>query len=149
VAIARKITDLAELTAAAAADVLVIVDDPAGAAATKKITVENLLISTIQGKTASYTLVLSDAGQTIRFTGATASKVLTIPANSVVAFTPGTLIRVHNDGSVNMTVVITTDTLTWAEDNTTGTRTLAPGASCEIQKVAATDWKIDGSTLVT
>ena len=105
--------------------------------------------SAIQGKTASYTLVIGDAGQTIRFTGSTASKVLTIPANGSVAFTEGTLIAIHNDGTVDMTVAITTDTLTWAKNNTTGTRTLAPGATAIIQKVASTAWKIAGSALVS
>lgn len=113
------------------------------------ITGEWNIPSVIKGKTASYTLVLSDAGQTIRFTGTTASKVLTIPANGTVAFTAGTLIAIHNDGTVNMTIAITTDTLTWAKDNTTGTRTLAPGASAVIQKVASTSWKIAGSALVS
>jgi len=107
------------------------------------------VISVPRNKTASYTMVLGDAGQTVRFTGATASKVCTIPANSSVAYPIGTLICVENDGSVTMTLVITTDTLTWSADNTTGTRTLAAGASCVIHKVTSTAWKVNGSALVT
>lgn len=102
-----------------------------------------------RNKTASYTMVLGDAGQTVRFTGSTASKVCTIPANGAVAFPDGTLICVINDGSVDMTLVITTDTLTWSKDNTTGTRTLAPGADLVIHKVTSTGWKVNGSALVT
>lgn len=105
-------------------------------------------VSQIRGKTASYTLVPADAEQTIRFTGSTASKVLTIPASSTI-FPLGAMICVHNDGSVDMTIAITTDTLTWSKDNTTGTRTLAPGATAVLQNVVATSWKISGSALVT
>lgn len=100
-------------------------------------------------KTASYTLALTDSGHVIRFTGATGSKVCTIPANASVAFPIGTMIGITNDGSVTMTVAITTDTLTWGKDNTTGTRTLAAGADCVILKTTATTWKINGSALVT
>jgi len=105
--------------------------------------------SLIVAKTASYTMILTDAGQTVRFTGATASKVCTIPANSSVAYPIGTMIGITNDGSVTMTLAITTDTLTWGKDNTTGTRTLAAGADCVIHKTTATTWKINGSALVT
>jgi hypothetical protein len=106
-------------------------------------------VSEINGKTASYQLIYSDRGKTVRFTGATASKVCTIPANGTTAFPIGTMIGIENDGSVTMTIAITTDTLTWSKDNTTGTRTLAAGASCVIKKVASTSWKIAGSALVT
>ena len=105
--------------------------------------------SHVIGKTASYTGIMSDRGRTIRYTGATASKVHTIPANASVAYPIGTMIGIENDGSVTMTVAITTDTLTWSKDNTTGTRTLAAGASCVIKKTTATTWKISGSALVT
>lgn len=107
------------------------------------------MITPMVDKTASYQNVLSDGGRTVRYTGATASKVHTIPANGTVAFPIGTMIAVENDGSVSMTVAITTDTLTWSKDNTTGTRTLAAGASCVFKKVAATMWKFSGSALVT
>lgn len=107
-------------------------------------------ISKIRTKTASYVLVLADAENTIRFTGSTASKVLTIPANASVSFAEGTMICIHNDGTVDMTIAITSDELTWSKDNTTGTRTLAPGATAVIQKVSTTTaWKISGSALVT
>jgi len=105
--------------------------------------------SVARNKTASYTMVLGDAGQLVRFTGATASKVCTIPANASVAYPIGTMIGVTNDGSATMTLAITTDTLTWGKDNTTGTRTLAAGADCVILKTTATTWKINGSALVT
>ena len=105
--------------------------------------------STVNGKTANYTLALTDEGETIRMTGSTASQTITIPANASIAFPVGTLICIQNDASVSWSLAITTDTLTWAEDNTTGTRTLAAGATAVIQKVASTSWKVAGSSLVT
>lgn len=103
-----------------------------------------------RNKTVSYEMVLGDAGQTVRFTGSTASKICTIPEDSSVAYLIGTLICVINDGSVVMTLEIEgTDDLTWSKDNTTGTRTLAPGADLVIHKVIATGWKVNGSALVT
>lgn len=105
--------------------------------------------SAILGKTANYTMVIADQGQTVRFTGATAAQTFTIPANSSVAYPTGTLIGIENDGSVAISLAITTDTLTWSKDNTTGTRTLAAGASAVIHKVTTTAWKVSGSALVT
>jgi hypothetical protein len=102
-----------------------------------------------RNNTASSGIVLADAGQLVRFTGATASKVCTIPANADIAFPIGTMIGITNDGSVTMTLAITTDTMTWGKDNTTGTRTLAAGADCVILKTTATTWKVNGSALVT
>ena len=115
----------------------------------KVVTAEWSVPAIARNKTASYPLVLGDAGQVVRFTGATASKVCTIPANASVAFPIGTMIGITNDGSVTMTLAITTDTMTWGKDNTTGTRTLAAGADCVILKTTATTWKINGSALVT
>jgi len=105
--------------------------------------------SIIRGKVANYTLVLGDAGQTVRFTGSTAAQTFTIPANASVAFPIGTMIGFENDGSVSISLAITTDTLTWSKDNTTGTRTLAAGASAVIKKTTSTTWKVSGSALVT
>ncbi len=105
--------------------------------------------STIVGTATNKTLVLTEAGKTIRFTGTSAGLVLTIPANSSVAFPIGTFIGVTNANTNDITVAITTDTLRWGADNSTGTRTLAPGADAVFQKVTATEWKINGSLLVT
>jgi hypothetical protein len=115
----------------------------------KVVTAEWNVPAIARNKTASYTMVLGDAGQVVRFTGATASKVCTIPANASVAFPIGTMIGITNDGSATMTLAITTDTMTWGKDNTTGTRTLAAGADCVILKTTSTTWKVNGSALVT
>ena len=105
--------------------------------------------SEINAKTTNYTLALTDAGQTIRMTGSTAAQTITIDANGTVAMPIGTLIKITNSSSVSWTVAITTDTLTWNKDNTTGSRTLAAGAELVIHKVAATNWTCGGSALVT
>jgi hypothetical protein len=117
--------------------------------ANEVITGEYSVPSIARNKTTDYTMVLGDAGQTVRTTGSTISQTITIPANSSVAYPIGTLIAGDNDSSVNWSLAITTDTLTWSKDNTTGTRTLAPGASYVIKKVTATAWKVAGSALVT
>lgn len=118
-------------------------------AAAEVVTGQWSVPSIIQGKTTDYTMVLTDAGQTIRFTGSLTSKTFTIPANGSVAYPIGTLIGIENDGSVPISLAVTTDTLTWSKDNTTGTRTLAAGASAVIHKTTATTWKVGGSLLVT
>jgi hypothetical protein len=96
-------------------------------------------------KTASYTLVLADAGHHVYLTGSTASQTVTIPANGSVAFPIGTTISIVNGATVAWTVPITTDTLTLAGGTTTGTRTLAVGAVATIIKVTATAWYISGA----
>ena len=106
-------------------------------------------VSPINGITADYTMVYGDKGKTIRFTGSTAAQTITIPANASVAYPLGTMIGIENDGTVSVTLAITTDTLTWSKDNTTGSRTLGAGASAVIKKVSSTGWKIAGSALVT
>lgn len=106
-------------------------------------------MSEINEQNGDYTLVLGDKGKTISKVSGGAGETYTIPANSAVAFPIGTLIGINNDGSGALTVAITTDTLTWAKDNTTGSRTLADGASAVIHKTTATSWKLSGSALVT
>jgi hypothetical protein len=103
--------------------------------------------STINNKTGNYTIALADEGETIRFTSGT--NTLTIDSNANVAMPVGTLIGVVNDSGNNLSIAITTDTLEWVKDNTSGTRTLADGGSAVLQKVDTTLWKIAGSALLT
>lgn len=117
--------------------------------AAEVVTGEWSVISVARNKTTDYTMVLGDAGQTVRTTGSTAAQTITIPANGSVAYAIGTMIGIENDSSVSWSLAITTDTLTWSKDNTTGTRTLAAGASAVIHKTTATTWKVSGSALVT
>ena len=105
--------------------------------------------ATLNTQDGNYTLVLEDAGKTVHKAGGGAGETYTIPANSSVAFVIGTMIAINNDGGGSLTIAITTDTLTWSADNTTGSRTLADGGTCVLLKVTATLWKIAGSKLLT
>ena len=103
----------------------------------------------VRNITASYTLGLGDVGKTIHLTGSKVAPAITIPANSSVAFPVGTVIRFEQDATSAWNLAITTDTLRWSKDNSTGTRVLGVGASARIIKTTATTWKVDGSALVT
>lgn len=96
-------------------------------------------------QTTSYTLVIGDATKCLYVNCASAC-TLTIPANSSVAFTVPTNIPVYVDpASAVVTLAITTDTLTLAPINATGSRTLTAGATIAISKYATTKWNVDGT----
>lgn len=92
---------------------------------------------------AGYTLVLADTGKCIKM--ATAG-TFTIPANSSVAYPPGTIISFFNGTTVS-TIPITTDTMTLAGTATTGTRTLAANGFATAYKLTTTTWVISGTGL--
>lgn len=96
-------------------------------------------------QTASYQLVLADRGKSVDFNGA--SLTCTIPANGTVAFPIGTAIVITNLNASNLSIAITTDTLTLAGTTTTGTRTLAQNGMATILKVTSTSWLISGAGL--
>jgi hypothetical protein len=96
------------------------------------------------GKTANYTLALTDVAKLINISGTTASQTLTIPANSGVAFSIGTVISIYNGSNQNWSIAITSDTLSWLPSGGTGTRTLAAGGFATLIKVASTKWIIFG-----
>jgi len=93
-------------------------------------------------KTASYELVLSDAGKSVAMNGS--SLTLTIPANAATAFPIGTAILVINLNATALSVAITTDTMTLINTTTTGTRSLAQNAMGTLIKVGATSWLFGG-----
>lgn len=93
----------------------------------------------------NYTLVLADSGKHIYETGA--SKTVTIPANASVAFPIGTTITFIATDAGGCSIAITSDTLRWAEDGTTGTRTLAQYGIATAIKVTSTSWLISGTGL--
>lgn len=95
----------------------------------------------------NYTLVLGDKGKTISKESGGVGETFTIPANSSVAFPVGTFVGFNNDGGGDLTIAITTDTLTYAVDNTTGNRTLADGGYAVVHKTSTTGWKIVGQGL--
>jgi len=94
--------------------------------------------------TANHTLALTNAGKEIYISGTTAAQTVTIPANGTTAFPVGTIIQITNDSNQNWSIAITTDTLLWSPNNTTGTRTLAAAGQATIRKVTSTRWWISG-----
>lgn len=94
----------------------------------------------------NYTLVLSDAGKSIRSEGSGAT--ITIPSNASVAFPIGTTILIAaGGGGTARSIAITSDSLFLAGIGTTGTRTLAPFGMATIYKFDTTNWFISGTGL--
>jgi hypothetical protein len=99
-------------------------------------------------QSAAYTLVLDDAGKHIFLpVGDNNARTFTIPANSSVAYPIGTTITFINMAAANVTIAITTDTLTLSSAGTTGSRTLATNGSATCIKITSTSWLISGSGL--
>lgn len=106
-----------------------------------------MAVSTINPKSADYTLIASDAGKTIFHPASdTTARAWTIPANASVPLPEGAVITFDNDfGAGAITIGITTDTLVLVgAAGSTGPRTLAAGGRAVAQKVAATRWRISG-----
>jgi hypothetical protein len=99
-------------------------------------------------QSAAYTLVLADAGKHIFHpVGDNNARTFTIPANSSVAYPIGTAITFINMAVANVTIAITTDTLTLSPAGTSGSRTLATNGSATCIKITSTQWLISGSGL--
>lgn len=99
-------------------------------------------------QSAAYTLVLADSGKHIFHpVGDNNARTFTIPANSSVAYPVGTAITFINMAVANVTIAITTDTLTLSPAGTSGSRTLAQYGSATCIKITSTEWLISGSGL--
>jgi len=120
---------------------------PADAVATTSATTAGFMGMPQNAKTASYTLVASDAGKHIYFSGTTASQTITIPANGSVGYQIGTTITFINLATVSVSIAITTDTMYLAGPGTTGTRTLAAYGMATAVKITSTSWIISGNGL--
>ena len=95
-----------------------------------------------------YTTVLADKGKTIRKDAGGAGETYTIAAEASVNYKIGTYIAFDNDGGGTLTIAIGgTDTLIFADDGSTGSRTLANGGYAVAFKNAAGQWKIAGKQL--
>ena len=102
-------------------------------------------ISEIISVVASRVGILTDKGKTVGFSGGTVAQTMTIPAEGSVPHQIGTFLAWDNNGSVSIDIAITTDTLIFAQDASTGTRTIGPGGMAVALKIAAGVWKIDGA----
>lgn len=95
-----------------------------------------------QTKTTSYTLVLSDAGETIEMNSASAT-TLTVPPNSSVAFPLGTLIEVYRMGAGTVTLVAGSGvTLTVPVGSPLTLR--VQGSTAGLRKRATNEWVVSG-----
>jgi hypothetical protein len=90
----------------------------------------------------NYTLALTDSGKHIYQTGA--SKTVTIPANTSIAFPVGSTVTFIATDAGGCTIAITDDTLRWAEDGSTGSVSLAQYGMATALKVTSTEWLISG-----
>lgn len=102
---------------------------------------------TQNSQSAAYTTVLTDSGKHIIHPFADNNpRTFTIDSNANVAYSVGTVLTFVNEINT-VTIAITADTLTFAADNTTGSRTLAAGGWATAMKVTTTKWVISGAGL--
>ena len=105
-------------------------------------------VSEINEQNGNYTTLLADKGKTIRKASGGAGETFTIAAEASVNYKIGTFIAFDNDGGGTLTITIGgADTLIFADDGSTGARTLADGGYAVAQKTAAGQWKIAGRQL--
>lgn len=98
-------------------------------------------------KSAAYTTVLGDAGQSILHALADDNaRTFTIDSNANVAYAVGTVLTFINLKNT-VTIAITSDTMTLANTATTGSRTLAVNGIATAVKVGTTSWLISGTGL--
>jgi len=99
-------------------------------------------------QSAAYTTVAADAGYTIFHPASDANaRTFTIASNASVPYALGTVIQFINMSSSNVTIAISSDTLTWSTGGATGSRTLAQYGVANAIKIATTQWLITGSNL--
>lgn len=106
-------------------------------------------VRTVNSQSAAYPIVAADAATVILHPSADVSaRTFTIPANSSVAFRPGTELHfVNQNGAGVVTIAITTDTMRLAGAGTTGSRSLAANGTAIARKITDTEWIISGTGL--
>lgn len=136
------------IAAPAAGDLLYVGELIAGPAYQDgKIPVEVLLgVAPGRSFSAATAPALTDIGSILLHPSAdTTARTVTIPANASVAFPVFSCITIVNQDSAGaLTIAITSDTLRWAPDGTTGSRTLADNGIATLIKLTSTEWIISG-----
>lgn len=95
----------------------------------------------------AYTLLISDAGQMVINTGASAHPV-TVPPNGTLAFPIGTAIVLVNDGTGAVTITQGSGVvIVWVPAGTTGNRVLSQYGMATLVKVGTDRWYLSGSGL--
>ena len=97
----------------------------------------------LNSQSVDYTGVIGDANGTLLHASGSGTDTFTIPANSSVAYVIGTMITFVNESSGNLTIAITSDTMTDTDGNT-GSRTLAENGIATAIKTTSTTWRISG-----
>ena len=95
------------------------------------------------GGASAYTLVLTDSGKSVVFTGGSTA-TLTVPTNASVAFPVGTVLLVINDNSGNLTISGAGVTFQLA-NGAAGNRTVATKGMATLLKVATDTWYVSGA----
>lgn len=104
--------------------------------------------SSVNLQNGNYTTVMADRGKTIRKSSGGAGETYTIDSEANVPYKIGTFLGFDNDGGGSLSIAIAgADTLIFADDGSTGTRTLADGGFAVAHKNAAGQWKIAGKQL--
>jgi len=99
-------------------------------------------------QSAAYTTVAADAGKCIFHPASDANaRTFTIDSNANVPYALGTVIQFINMSSSNVTISITSDTLTWAQGGGTGSRTLAQYGVANCTKIGTTQWLLTGTNV--
>jgi len=111
-------------------------------AAQMNAVVEANLAVNAQGTATSYTLVLTDAGKLITFTGAAAT--VTIPTNASVAFAVGDQINIAQLGTAQIT--IGTASGVTLQSNGSKTKTASQYAVVTCVQYTANTWLLLGNT---
>lgn len=101
-------------------------------------------------KSADYILALTDSGKQIYHPASDANaRQFTIPKNATVAFALGTVVTFTNDSANDITVIIDTDTLEYADTGAVTTITIPQYNTMTIQKTTTTTWLGSGTSGVT
>ena len=99
-------------------------------------------------QSAAYTTVLTDSGKCIFHPSTDANaRTFTIDSNANVPYALGTVLQFINMSANNVTIAITSDTLTWAQGGGSGSRTLAQYGVANCVKVGTTQWLLTGTNV--
>lgn len=101
-------------------------------------------------QSAAYTTVMADNGKCIFHpVGDNNARTFTIDSNANVAYPIGAIIEFINMAAANVTIAITSDTMTLLPAGTTGSRTLAQYGRASAEKITSTSWIISGNSALT
>ena len=136
------ITSLTQQTPVVGTEMLAA--DLTGGTGTRKIQVSDIQTIRQNIQSASYTLLLSDAGKHILHPSAdVTARTFTIDSNANVAYPIGTTLEfVNQNGAGVITIAITADVMRLSGAGTTGARTLAANGVARALKILATEWII-------